>query len=165
MTISEEHNTVNFERADAGASHTVPQQAGTIRKGGFILIKSRPCKVIDVSTSKTGKHGHAKCNFVAIDLFTGKKMEDMCPSSHNCEVPNITRNEYQLLNIGDDNFVSLMDANGNTKDDLALPSSTDELDKLSTDIRLAFEEGRDIMLTILSAMGEEQIQSMKGTFL
>ena len=39
----EEHH---FEsKADAGASKTYPQQAGTIRKNGYIVIKSRPCKV------------------------------------------------------------------------------------------------------------------------
>jgi len=39
----EEHH---FEpAADAGASKTYPQQAGTIRKNGYIVIKSRPCKV------------------------------------------------------------------------------------------------------------------------
>jgi hypothetical protein len=34
-----------FESADAGASLTFPQQAGTIRKNGYIVISGRPCKV------------------------------------------------------------------------------------------------------------------------
>jgi hypothetical protein len=43
-------------------------------------------QVIEVTTSKTGKHGHAKCHFTATDIFTGKKMEELVPSSHNLEV-------------------------------------------------------------------------------
>lgn len=42
--MADEHD-VHFESADAGASLTFPQQAGTIRKNGFIVIKGRPCKV------------------------------------------------------------------------------------------------------------------------
>jgi hypothetical protein len=43
MSDSEEHH---FEsRADAGASKTYPQQAGTVRKNGYVVIKNRPCKV------------------------------------------------------------------------------------------------------------------------
>ena len=45
-----------------------------------------PNQVIDVTTSKTGKHGHAKCHFTATDIFTGKKVEELVPSSHNLEV-------------------------------------------------------------------------------
>jgi len=43
--MAEEHHDVQFDSADAGASTTYPQQAGTIRKNGFIVIKNRPCKV------------------------------------------------------------------------------------------------------------------------
>jgi len=35
----------SFESADAGASLTYPQQAGTIRKNGYIVINGKPCKV------------------------------------------------------------------------------------------------------------------------
>ena len=34
-----------FETADAGASLVYPMQAGSVRKGGFMVIKGRPTKV------------------------------------------------------------------------------------------------------------------------
>ncbi|KAG1342019.1 eukaryotic translation initiation factor 5A [Cocos nucifera] len=127
----EEHH---FEsKADAGASKTFPQQAGAIRKNGYIVIKGRPCKVVEVSTSKTGKHGHAKCHFVATDIFNGKKLEDIVPSSHNCDVPHVTRTDYQLIDISEDGFVSLLTENGNTKDDLRLPTDETLLTQLCSD--------------------------------
>lgn len=86
-----------FESTDSGSSHTYPMEGGQIRKGGYIMIKGNPCKVSDVSTSKTGKHGHAKCHFVAIDIFSGKKMEDLVPSSHTTAVPFVKKEEFQCL--------------------------------------------------------------------
>merc|ERR1711907_187968 len=94
-----------------------------IRKGGFIMIKGRPCKVSDVSTSKTGKHGHAKCHFVAIDIFTGKKMEDLVPASHTTSVPFVKKEEFQALDVDDDGFVTVLTADGETRADLKLPDS------------------------------------------
>merc|ERR1711994_1158454 len=94
---------------------------GEIRKGSHLMIKGHPCKCVEVSTSKTGKHGHAKAHGVALDIFTGKKYEDLCPTSHNVEVPFVKLQEYQLLSIQDER-VSLLLESGETKDDLNLPN-------------------------------------------
>merc|ERR1712054_186535 len=150
-----EHDT-EFESADAGASTTYPNTAGAVRKNGFIVIKGRPCKVVDVTTSKTGKHGHAKCHFTALDIFTQKKMEMLESSSHNVEIPNVTRYEYSLLDI-DEDFVSLMDDNGDTRDDLKMPEDADLASKIQKD----FDDGKELVVTVQKAMNEEQIMSFK----
>ncbi|CAN1313881.1 Eukaryotic translation initiation factor 5A-4 [Linum perenne] len=113
-------------------------------------------QVVEVSTSKTGKHGHAKCHFVAIDIFNGKKLEDIVPSSHNCDVSYIfVVSFFSVTSMV--SFVSLLTDNGNTKDDLKLP--TDEA--LLTQIKDGFAEGKDLVVSVMSAMGEEQINALK----
>jgi len=82
-----------------GESLTFPMTSSSLRKNGHIVLKGRPCKIVEMSTSKTGKHGHAKIHFVAIDIFTGKKIEDIVPSTHNSDVPNVHREEYQLVRL------------------------------------------------------------------
>lgn len=152
-TMAEEEHT--FETADAGSSTTYPMQCSALRKNGFVVIKGRPCKIVDMSTSKTGKHGHAKVHLVAIDIFTGKKLEDLSPSTHNMEVPVVKRTEFQLLDI-DDGFLSLMNMDGDTKDDVRHPEG-----ELGDQMQAAFDEGKDLMVTIIAAMGEEAAISFK----
>ena len=111
-----------------------------------------------MSTSKTGKHGHAKCNFTAIDIFTGKKYEDIIPSTHTAHVPNVSRKEYSLVDITEEDFTSLMDEEGNCRDDVKLP---DVPDNFAREIRTAFETGKPLSVSVLCAMGHEQIVAMK----
>jgi len=159
-----------FETADAGASHVYPMQAGEIRKGSHVMIKGHPCKVAEVSTSKTGKHGHAKAHIVALDIFTGKKYEDLCPTSHNMDIPFVKRTEYQLLNADKDSGeVSLLLEDGGTKDDLNLPcfgtvgEPTEEDTKCQKDILDAFDAGKTTIVSVLSACGQEKLVSVKTT--
>ncbi|KAF3311004.1 Eukaryotic translation initiation factor 5A [Orbilia oligospora] len=130
-------------------------QCSALRKNGHVVIKGRPCKIVDMSTSKTGKHGHAKVHLVAIDIFTGKKLEDLSPSTHNMDVPHVVRNEYQLIDI-DDGYLNLMTSDGSPKDDVKLPEGD-----LGKEIQTAFDEGRDLIVTIVSSMGEEQALAYK----
>merc|ERR1719272_738326 len=115
--------------------------AGELRKGSHIMIKGHPCKVAEITTSKTGKHGHAKAHIVALDIFTSKKYEDLCPCSHNIEVPFVKRTELQVLTADTDSGeCSLLLESGDTKDDLNLPKfvkvgePTDDDKKLSDEI-------------------------------
>ncbi|KAH8914514.1 eukaryotic translation initiation factor 5A-2 [Atractiella rhizophila] len=147
--MADEEHEHHFETAGAGASLTYPMQCSALRKNGHVVIKGRPCKIVDMSTSKTGKHGHAKVHLVALDIFTGKKYEDISPSTHNMDVPNVTRQEYQLVNI-DDGFLNLMTQDGTSKDDVKVPEG--DIGKLIND---DFEEGKELLVTIVSAMGEE----------
>jgi len=146
MESDSEHT---FEQAASGASLTFPMQCSALRKGGHVLIKGRPCRVVEMSTSKTGKHGHAKVNLVGIDIFTGKKLEDMSPSTHNMDVPHVQRNEFTLIDI-DDGFLNLMDANGDTKNDIKLPEG-----ELGEQIAADFKTGKELLVAVLKSMGEE----------
>jgi translation initiation factor 5A len=129
-----------------------------IKKGGYMMIKGFPCKVLQISVSKTGKHGHAKCNFVATDIFTGKKLEDMIPSSHGTTVPLVKKTEWEVIDIEGDEL-TLMDEGGNQKTDLNLPSYPDGL---ADQIREAWSGGENsVIVSVQSAVGIEQVIGFK----
>ncbi|KAI8895215.1 translation protein SH3-like domain-containing protein [Globomyces pollinis-pini] len=155
MSLEEEEHEDFSNTASAGASLTYPMQCSALRKGGYVCIKNHPCKIVDMSTSKTGKHGHAKVHLVAVDIFTNKKMEDLSPSTHNMDVPNVRKMEYPLLDI-DDGFFSLMNEDGSTKDDVKVPEND-----LGNAITEAFHDGKEVIVSVTTAMGQEHCLAWK----
>merc|ERR1719352_548834 len=97
-------------------------------------------------------------HIVAIDIFTGKKMEDLCPTSHNLDVPFVKKTEHQVLNAdGNSGEVSLLLDDGSTKDDLNLPDRvavgepTDEDKKISKEIVEEMEKGEKTVIVTVQA--------------
>ena len=130
------------------------------------MIKGKPCKVADYSTSKTGKHGHAKAHIVAGDISTSKKYEDLQSTAHNIVVPIVKKVELQVLSAElDSGEISLLMESGETKDDLCLPhldtkcgtSTEDQVKedlKCSKEICEAIEEGEKTVMAIVQGAYE-----------
>ncbi|KAJ2910175.1 hypothetical protein GGI21_001142 [Coemansia aciculifera] len=140
---------------DLGASDTYSLQLSALRKDAFVVIEGHPCKVIDITISKTGKHGHAKVHYTGIDIFNGRKYEDMSPSTHNVCVPNVSRAEFTVIDVAED-FLSLMDDAGKMKGYARVPEG-----ELGDKIRAEFAEGKKLLVTILKAVGMEAVISYK----
>lgn len=51
--------------------------------------------------------------------------------------------------------------NGDTREDLTLPKGTDEAEKLAEQIKTQFADGQELVVSVLKAMGDEMINSIK----
>ncbi|XP_033979768.1 eukaryotic translation initiation factor 5A-like [Trematomus bernacchii] len=135
-------------------SDTYPTQASALTEKDHVVLKGRPCKIVDITTTKSGKHGHVKITIKGLDIFTGEEIIDICPSTSNLVVPHVLRKDYQLLQIDDQSgFVALMDDDGAAKDNLKLPDNDLGKAKFDNDDKLYF--------IVLKGLGEEQIIGTK----
>ena len=114
--------------ASASASLSYAVQASTLRKSSHIplTLSSRPCRITSLSTSKPGKHGHANLAITAVDIFTGKKYEHVCPAHGTEEVPaEVSKREDVVLDVdvgGDGGWLSLLDeVKGEVREDVRVP--------------------------------------------
>ncbi len=77
-------------------------ELGELKTGSFIIIDNEPCRIVEMSRAKTGKHGSAKAHIVAIGLFTGAKKTLVAPVSQRVEVPIIDKRLGQVIaDLGD----------------------------------------------------------------
>ena len=138
---------------------TFPSQAGSLKKGDHIVIDGHQCKIIELTTSKTGKHGHAKASITAIDIFTGKKCEEAAPSSHNVDCPVVVKTEYELVSIDHNGFVTFQTESGEYREDIKLP--VDDSFEWVKPLKAAYDAGTNILITIVTALGQEHIVSYR----
>lgn len=73
--------------------------AKDIKVGKYILIDEIPCKVVEIETSKTGKHGAGKMRVTGIGIFEGQKKVLLTPADADVEVPIIERKTVQIMSV------------------------------------------------------------------
>jgi len=140
-----------------------PIEAHHIKKNKYIILKGKPCKIMDVKTSKTGKHGHMKVNITGLDVLTGKKYNDVQPGHANFTEFKIDKGEYQLLDIAE--TLHCLDSAGNEQQ-FSFDPEAEVIKKLKVD----FEAGKTLMVSIVKApvevakdkfKDEEMVESYK----
>jgi len=75
----------------------VYETLGNLKIGSFIVIDGEPCRIVEMSRAKTGKHGSAKANVVAIGLFSKAKKTLVAPVDTQVEVPVIEKRVGQII--------------------------------------------------------------------
>ena len=129
-------------------SDTKLVSVGSLKKGDTIVIDGNPCKITETSTSRPGKHGHAKVNMMAVGILDGKKRQLVMPGHDKVEAPIIEKKTAQVLSISGNN-ASVMDMETYETLDLEIPE----------EFKAEVAEGKEVMYWII--MGSKVIKQVK----
>ncbi len=96
---------------------------GELKKGSYIVIDGEPCRIVEMSRAKPGKHGSAKAHIVAIGVFSGQKKTLVAPVDTRVQIPIIEKRLGQILaDMGD--LLQVMDLE--TYDTFEVDKPTDD---------------------------------------
>jgi translation initiation factor 5A len=128
-----------------------PVELGSIKVGSYVMIDNEPCRIVDYSKSKPGKHGSAKARVVAIGVFDGVKRSFVKPVDSNVEVPLIEKRSGQVLAMLP-NAVQLMDLETYEVLESPLPEEADLKNRLANGVEVEYWR----------ILGRTKIQRTKG---
>ena len=114
---------------------------GSLKKGDTIIIDGAACKITDTTTSRPGKHGHAKVNMMAVGMLDGKKRNLVMPGHDKVEAPVVEKKNAQVLSISG-KMANVMDSESYETFDLEIP------EELKADVK----EGSEVLYWILMGM-------------
>jgi len=105
----------------------------------YIVIDDEPCRVVEVSKAKTGKHGSAKASIVAVGLFTGSKKTLSGPVDQRVAVPIISKRVAQVIaDMGA--TVQLMDLETYDTFELEKPKDPELASKIAAGVEVEYWE-------------------------
>jgi translation initiation factor 5A len=84
------------------------QEVRELKEGRYMLIDEEPCRILNIQTSKPGKHGEAKARIDAVGIFDERKRSVVFPVTHKVQVPMIGKRTAQVLSLTEAE-VQLMD--------------------------------------------------------
>jgi len=138
-----------FQYTEIKEGMIIPEKVNNVKKGHVIMLDGYPCKVVEMSKSKPGKHGACKTRVVGMDIFTNKKHDEILRSEAQVVVTD--KVELLLLNV-EEGQLSCLTEEGETRSDLNLPEG-----ELGEQIKEKFDEGVQLNVTILKALGRELV--------
>ena len=112
-------------------------ELGSLKKGSYIVIGGEPCRIVEITKAKTGKHGSAKAHVVAIGVFTGTKRTLVAPVSQKVEVPIIEKRTGQVLAITG-NTLQLMDLETYETFEIEMPKEEEIASKLAPGVEVEY---------------------------
>lgn len=114
-----------------------PVDLGSIKVGSFVMVENEPCRIVEYSKSKPGKHGSAKARVVAIGVFDGVKRSFVKPVSSQVEMPIIEKRSGQVLALLP-STVQLMDLETYDVFESPYPDEGDLKDRLSNGVEVEY---------------------------
>ena len=114
-----------------------PVDVGSLRVGGYMIIEGEPCRIMDITKSKPGKHGSAKARIVAIGVFDGQKRQFVKPVDSGAEVPIIDKRPGQVFAVNP-NGVQIMDLETYEYLDAPFPEEEDLKAKLASGVEIEY---------------------------
>ncbi len=76
-----------------------PVDVGSLKVGRYVIVDDEPCRIVDLTKSKPGKHGSTKARVVAIGVFDGTKRSFVKPVNAQVVVPIIEKRSGQVLAV------------------------------------------------------------------
>ncbi len=116
---------------------TKPMDVGELRVGGYMMIDNEPCRIVDITKSKPGKHGAAKARIVAIGVFDGQKRQFVKPVDANAEVPIIDKRPGQVFAVNP-NGIQIMDLETFEYLDAPYPEEEEVKSKIASGVEVEY---------------------------
>lgn len=114
-----------------------PAEVGSLKVGSYVLIDNEPCRIVDYSKSKPGKHGSAKARAVAIGVFDNVKRSFVKPVDAQAEVPIIEKRNGQVIALLP-TAVQVMDLENYEMLETPIPEEEDLKSKLASGVEVEY---------------------------